>query len=218
VPAVVVSVDYRRAPEHRFPAAVDDCEAATAWVSAHAAELGGDPARLAVAGDSGGGTLATVVARRARDTGGPAIAFQLLIYPAPDSTGSTLVMEYTNGYMLDLDTLYWFGNSYLDTDQQRLPDASPLFVDDLTGLPPAMVLTAECDPLRDQGEAYAKRLREAGVAVTTTRYAGMIHGFYGFDRVFDAAKRATAETVSALRDALGSEAARPELQTSTAGR
>jgi acetyl esterase len=160
--------------------------------------------------------LATVVARRARDKGGPRIAFQLLIYPATDMTGASLVMEYTNGYMLDLDTLYWFGNGYLDTDQQRLADASPLFVDDLTRLPPALVLTAECDPLRDQGEAYAKRLREAGVAVTTSRYAGMIHGFYGFDRVFDEAKRATAETVSALRDALASEAARPETALTTA--
>ncbi len=217
VPAVVVSVDYRLAPEHRFPAAVDDCEAATAWVSARAAELGGDPARLAVAGDSGGGNLATVVARRARDTGGPPIAFQLLIYPATDSTGSTLVMEYTSGYMLDLDTLMWFGNSYLsDPAQAGLPDASPLFVEDLTGLPPALVLTAECDPLRDQGEAYANRLREAGAAVTTTRYEGMIHGFYGFDRVFDGAKRATAETVSALREALGSESARPEPALTTA--
>jgi acetyl esterase len=216
VPAAVVSVDYRRAPEHRYPAAVDDCEAATAWVSAHAADLGGDPARLAVAGDSGGGTLATMVARRARDKGGPPIAFQLLLYPATDMTGSTLVMEYTKGYLLDLDTIYWFGANYFSDDQWRLPEASPLFVEDLTGLPPALVVTAECDPLRDQGEAYAKRLREAGVAVTTTRYAGMIHGFYGFDRVFDAAKRATAETVSALRAALASEAARPELQPTAA--
>ena len=126
-------------------------------------------------------------------------------------------MEYTSGYMLDLDTLMWFGNSYLsDPAQAGLPDASPLFVEDLTGLPPALVLTAECDPLRDQGEAYANRLREAGVAVTTTRYEGMIHGFYGFDRVFDGAKRATAETVSALREALGSESARPEPALTTA--
>jgi acetyl esterase len=206
VPAVVVSVDYRRAPEHRFPAAVDDCEAAAAWVSAHAADLGGDPARLAVAGDSCGGTFAAAVARRARDKGGPPIVFQLLIYPSTDATGSSLVMEYTSGYMLDLDTLTWFGASYFsDPDQARLPDASPLVADYLTGLPPALVLTAECDPLRDEGEAYARRLREAGVAVTTSRYAGMIHGFYGFDRIFDASKRATAETVSALRDALGSE-------------
>ncbi len=218
VPAVVVSVDYRLAPEHRFPAAVDDCEAATAWVSAHAADLGGDPARLAVAGDSAGGTLAAVVARRARDKGAPPIAFQLLIYPSTAAGGSLLVMEYTKGYGLDLDTLMWFGASYLsDHDREAaLPDVAPLVVEDLTGLPPALVLTGECDPLRDEGESYAKRLREAGVAVTTTRYAGMIHGFYGFDRIFDTSKRATAETISALRDALGSEVAPPELQPSTA--
>lgn len=214
VPAVVVSVDYRLAPEHRFPAAVDDCDVATGWVSAHAAELGGDPARLAVAGDDCGGAFAAVVARRARDKGGPPIAFQLLVYPTTDATAHwpshiwPSYIEYATGYMLDNDTLIWMGSNYFgDADPgaaiRRHPDASPLFVDDLSGLPPALVLTAEFDQLRDEGEAYAERLREAGVAVITSRYDGMIHGFYGFERIFDAAKRATAETVAALRDALG---------------
>jgi acetyl esterase len=204
VPAVVVGVDYRLAPEHRFPAAVDDCDVATRWVSDHAADLGADPARLAVAGDSAGGNLASVVARRARDRGGPPIAFQLLIYPATDMTRSLPShTENGTGYLLDSDTMTWFLDNYLDEPDRRHPDASPLFVDDLSGLPPALVVTAEFDPLRDEGEAYAARLAEAGVDVTVSRYDGMIHGFYGLDRVFDAARRATDETVSALQKALG---------------
>jgi acetyl esterase len=203
VPALVVSVDYRLAPEHRFPAAVVDCDAATRWVSAHASELGGDPARLAVAGDSAGGNLSAVVARRARDAGGPPIAFQLLVYPGTDMTCALPShTENGTGYLLDSDTINWFFEHYLADADPRDPDASPLFVDDLSGLPPALVVTAEFDPLRDEGEAYAERLRQAGVSVTTSRYDGMIHGFYGLDRVFDSAKKATAETVTALRDAL----------------
>jgi acetyl esterase len=203
IPALVISVDYRLAPEHRFPAAVDDCEAATAWASAHAPELGGDPSRLAVAGDSAGGNLAAVIARRARDAGGPNIAFQLLVYPATDMTRSLPShTENGTGYLLDSDAMSWFLDNYLADADRRHPDASPLFADDLSGLPPAFVLTAEFDPLRDEGEAYAERLRTAGVPVTTSRYDGMIHGFYGLDSIFDAAKKATAETVVALRDAL----------------
>ncbi len=203
VPAVVVSVDYRLAPEHRFPAAVVDCDAATAWVSSHAAELGADPARLAVAGDSAGGNLAAVVARHARAAGGPPIAFQLLVYPATDLTASLPShTENATGYLLDADTMAWFMGHYIGDDDRRHPDASPLFADDLSGLPPALVLTAEFDPLRDEGEAYAERLRQAGVRATTSRYDGMIHGFYGLDSVFDTSKRATAETVAALRGAL----------------
>ncbi len=203
VPAVVVSVDYRLAPEHRFPAAVDDCDTATRWVSTHAAEFGGDPARLAVAGDSAGGNLASVVARRARDTGGPPIAFQLLVYPATALTRALPShTENGKGYLLDSDLMDWFMDNYMADADLRHPDASPLFADDLSGLPRTFVLTAEFDPLRDEGEAYAERLRQAGVTVTTSRYDGMIHGFYGFDSIFDAAKRATAETVTALHDAL----------------
>ena len=203
VPAVVVSVDYRLAPEHRFPAAVEDCDAVTVWVAEHASELGADPTRLAVAGDSAGGNLAAVVARRARDRGGPAVSFQLLIYPATDMTCT--LPSYTEngtGYLLDADTMAWFIAHYLDGADPRRPDASPLFAEDLSGLPPALVVTAEFDPLRDEGEAYAARLREAGVPATTSRYDGMMHGFYGLDHLVDAARTATAETVSALRAGL----------------
>ena len=204
VPAVVVSVDYRLAPEHRYPAAVEDCEAATRWVSDHAAALGGDPGRLAVAGDSAGGNLAAVVALRARDAGGPPIAFQLLVYPATDATRSLPShTENGKGYLLETDTMAWFTDHYLGGADPLQPDVSPLFVTDLAGLPPAMVVTAEFDPLRDEGEAYAERLRQAGVAATTSRHDGMFHGFYGLDRVIPAAAHATAETVEALRDALG---------------
>ena len=203
VPTVVVSVDYRLAPEHRFPAAVEDCDAATSWVSAHAAELGADADRLAVAGDSAGGNLAAVVARRARDRGGPAIAFQLLIYPGTDMTRS-LPSHAANGsgYLLDSDTMTWFLDSYLNGADPSHPDASPLFVEDLSGLPRALVITAEFDPLRDEGEAYAERLAEAGVEVTSSRYDGMFHGFYGLDSIFNSARRATDETVAALQKAL----------------
>jgi acetyl esterase len=203
VPAVVVAVGYRLAPEHRFPAALDDAVAATAWVADHAAELGGDPARLAVAGDSAGGNLATGVARRARDAGGPTIAFELLVYPVTDCTSSLPShREFGSGYLLDTETLDWFYDHYLGGADPRDPDASPLFAADLSGLPPALVVTAGCDPLRDEGEAYAGRLREAGVPVTATRYDGMFHGFYGLDRHLDAAGRCTAQTVATLRDAL----------------
>jgi acetyl esterase len=204
VPAVVVSVDYRLGPEHPFPAAVEDCDAATEWASAHGAELGGDPARLAVAGDSAGGNLAAVVTRHARDGGGPPIAFQLLVYPCTDLTRSLPShIENGTGLLLDTDTMTWFTENYLGDADPRQPDASPLLADDLSGLPPALVVTAEFDPLRDEGEAYAERLRQAGVSATASRYDGMIHAFYGMDSIFDAAKRATAETVTALRDALG---------------
>jgi acetyl esterase len=204
VPSVVVSVDYRLAPEHPFPSAVEDCDGATAWVAAHAAELGGDASRLAVAGDSAGGNLATVVARHARDAGRPSIAFQLLVYPVTDMTRSLPShLENGSGYLLDTETMSWFLDNYLGDADPRQPDVSPLLADDLSGLPPALVVTAEFDPLRDEGEAYAERLGQAGVPVTVSRYDGMIHAFYGMDSIFDAAKRATAETVAALRDSLG---------------
>jgi acetyl esterase len=203
VGAIVVSADYRRAPEHRFPAAVEDAETVTRWVSAHAAELGGDPARLAVAGDSAGGNLAAVVARRARDAGGPPIAFQLLVYAVTDATCSHAShVENGTGYLLEADTMRWFCDHYLDSADRRHPDVSPLFADDLGSLPPALVITAEFDPLRDEGEAYGERLREAGVPVTVSRYDGMIHGFYGLESVIPAAATATEETVAALRRAL----------------
>jgi acetyl esterase len=206
VPAVVMAVHYRLAPEARFPGAVEDCWAATQWAAAHGDDLGADASRLAVMGDSAGGNLAAVVAIKARDAGGPEIAFQCLVYPATDLTRTFAShQENGQGYLLTSEMMDWFMNHYFGDDMDLLssPDASPYFVEDLSGLPPALVITAEYDPLRDEGEAYAKRLREAGIEATTTRYDGMIHGFFGLDGLFDASKKATAEAISALQKATG---------------
>ncbi|HUY20964.1 MAG TPA: alpha/beta hydrolase [Acidimicrobiales bacterium] len=204
VPAVVVSVEYRLAPEHRFPAAVDDAFDALRWVSANAAALGGDAARLAVAGDSAGGNLSAVVSLLARDAGGPPVAFQLLIYPATDLTMSTPSHRLNGeGYLLTREEMDWFMGHYLPDDvDRRLPTLSPLFADDLSGLPPALVVTAEFDPLRDEGEAYGARLEEAGVEARVARYDGMIHGFVSLDAIVDGGARAIDECVSALQEAL----------------
>ncbi|HVA44125.1 MAG TPA: alpha/beta hydrolase [Acidimicrobiales bacterium] len=204
VPAVVVSVDYRLAPEHPFPAAVEDCWAATQWVAANAAGLGADPARLAVAGDSAGGNLAAVVAIRARDAGSPAVAYQLLIYPTTDATGShPSIQENGQGYFLTAETMVWFQGHYLGPDGDRNhPDASPLFIEDLSGVAPAFIVTAEYDPLRDEGEAYGRRLEEAGVPTKVRRYDGMIHAFFQLDAVIPAAASAITDAVDGLRQAL----------------
>ena len=178
----VLSVDYRLAPEYRFPAAVDDCIAAIGWAHAHAAGLEVDGGRMAVGGDSAGGNLATVAAIHARDEGGPPIAGQLLIYPvtrlrAP-AEGSML--ENGRGYFLQADDMAWFESHYLgESGDPDHPDASPLLAPCLDRLPPAFVLTAEFDPLRDQAEQYAARMRAAGVDVTQVRFTGAIHGFFG---------------------------------------
>jgi acetyl esterase len=201
--SIVVSVDYRLAPEHRFPAGPEDCYAATRWAADHAEEIGGDPRRLAVGGDSAGGNLAAVVAQMARDRGGPPLAFQLLVYPVTDHRFDTAsYRENADGYFLTKDGMEWFWNHYLgraaDGDQ---PLASPLRARDLQGLPPAFVMTAEYDPLRDEAEAYAARLREAGVPVALTRYPGMIHGFFSMGNVLGAGKRGMGDAASALRAA-----------------
>jgi acetyl esterase len=202
--AVVASVDYRLAPEHRFPAAVEDCWAATRWVAAHAGEVGGSPDRIAVAGDSAGGNLATVVARRARDAGGPRLAFQLLVYPATDAAMDTAsYQDLADGYYLTAPLMRWYWGHYLGDDRAGAdPDASPLQAPDLAGLPPALVVTAEYDPLRDEGEAYAARLAEAGVPTVVRRHDGMVHGFFRWRGVLDAAAPAMAEAAAALRAAL----------------
>ncbi|HEY3839706.1 MAG TPA: alpha/beta hydrolase [Bryobacteraceae bacterium] len=179
--AVVIAVDYRLAPEHKFPAAVDDCYAATCWVATHAAELGIDPRRIAVGGDSAGGNLATVVSLRSRDEFGPAIALQAMVYPVTDlsSFDTSSYREFADGYSLTKVEMEWFRDHYLNQPEDgRSPHASPLLAPDLRGLPPALILTAEFDPLRDEAEAYAKRLQEAGVPVKCTRYPGMIHPFF----------------------------------------
>jgi acetyl esterase len=178
--AIVVSVDYRLAPEHRYPAAFDDCYGATAWVAEHAGELGGDPGRLAVAGDSAGGNLAAAVTLAARDRGGPPLAAQLLVNPVTDfNFGTESYRENREGYLLSKASMIWFWAHYLGAQGlDKDPYACPLRADDLAGLPPAYVATSEYDPLRDEGEAYARRLREAGVAVTAKRFDGMLHGFF----------------------------------------
>jgi acetyl esterase len=202
-PAVVVSVDYRLAPEHRWPAAVEDAYAATEWASRNAAGLGGAQHRLAVAGDSAGGNLAAVVALGARDRGGPAIAFQLLVYPVLDAAGGTASWrEYADGYHLTADGMRWYWDHYLGGADGAAPDASPLRAAFVGGLPPALVIGAEYDILRDEGEAYAARLAEAGVDATASRHAGVVHGFVRWRAVTGAAEDALQEAAAALRSAL----------------
>jgi acetyl esterase len=203
VPAVVVSVDYRLAPEHRWPAAVEDAYAATLWASRHAAELGGAQHRLAVAGDSAGGNLAAVVALGARDRGGPAIAFQLLVYPALDAAGDTgSWREYAEGFHLTAAGMRWYWDHYLGGADGAAPDASPLRAAFLGGLPPALVVTADHDVLRDEGEAYAARLREARVGAGVRRVGGVVHGFLRWRAVTGAADAALQAAAAALREAL----------------
>ena len=202
---LVISVDYRLAPEHRFPAAADDCYNATVWAAAHAAEFGGDASRLAVTGDSAGGNLAAVVAQMVRDKGGPAIAFQLLVYPVTDGVTFDNPSYHDNaeGYLLTAESMHWFWNHYAPTpEDRRNPYASPLLADSFADLPPALVLTAEFDPLRDEGEAYAEKLRAAGVAAELVRYDGFIHGFFGQTRMIPAAREAMTKACEALRAAL----------------
>ncbi len=199
----VLAVDYRLAPEHRFPAAVDDCYAAASWAVANAATLGCDPKRVAVGGDSAGGTLTAVVSQLARDRGTPSLRFQLLVYPATDAGYDTpSYRENATGYFLELDGMRWFYDHYLGDGDRSDPRASPLRTRDLRGLPPALVITAEFDPLRDEGETYAARLREADVPVTLHRYDGMIHGFFAMGSLLDQGKQSVAEAAAALRTAL----------------
>ncbi|MGD9891380.1 MAG: alpha/beta hydrolase [Dehalococcoidia bacterium] len=200
---VVISVDYRLAPEHKFPAAADDSYAATKWVVDHAAELSIDPARIAVGGDSAGGNLAAVVALMAKEQGGPALVYQALIYPVTDYGYETAsYKENAEGYLLSKDSMVWFWDHYLSSPADgKNPHASPLQAKDLNGLPPALVITAGYDPLRDEGAAYAERLKQAGVPVVYTLYPGMIHGFFGMGAVLDKAKEAVGEVCGALRSA-----------------
>jgi acetyl esterase len=201
---LVVSVDYRLAPEHAFPAAAEDAYTAVRWVATNAAALGADPERVAVGGDSAGGNLAAVVSLMARDRGGPRLVHQLLVYPVVDAPGEEHASYRDNaeGYFLTAAMMRWFWSHYHRDDVgRRDPYACPLRTPDLRHLPPALVMTAEFDPLRDEGEAYAARLREAGVPVTLSRYDGMIHGFFGMTGLLDQARTAVAEAAAALRAA-----------------
>jgi acetyl esterase len=203
---VVCSVDYRLAPEHVFPAALDDAWAATTWADEHAEELGGRPGALAVGGDSAGGNLAAVCALRARDAGLP-LGLQMLVYPVLDADLETpSYREFADGYFLTADGMRWFWDQYLPEGDRFAPDASPLRAPDLAGVAPALLIIPENDPLRDEGEAYARRLEQAGVQTTLSRYDGMIHGFFRLPGVIDRANDALAEAAAALGSAFADSA------------
>lgn len=199
--AVVVSVDYRLAPEHPLPAAHEDAVAATEWAIDHCGALGADPARVVVGGDSAGANLATHVARVQRDGGTHPVALQLLVYPATDLSLGHADFDPRLAQLLTPETLHWFGNHAMpdrDAAARRRADISPMFADDLAGLPPAMLITAGVDPVRSDGMAYLKRLRDAGVSVIHVDYPGQIHGFFGMDLIFPAGSRALVAAAQAI--------------------
>lgn len=197
--AVVASVGYRLAPEHAFPAPLEDCTAATRWLLGAGAEVGIDPARVAVAGDSAGGNLAAGVARRLREE----LRFQALVYPVCDAGLSTpSYREFCEGYGLTAAGMQRYWQLYLAGEDGGAPDASPLRATDLAGVPPAVVLTAECDVLRDEGEAFAAALEDAGVQVEHRRYDGTVHGFWRWLAKTQVTHRAVAEVGAALRAGL----------------
>lgn len=201
---LVVSVDYRLAPEHPFPAAPEDCYAATKWVAEHAQEIHADPARIAVGGESSGGNLAAAVALMARDRRGPELCYQVITYGETDyyEPGTASYPTYAEGYGLTRESMIWFWQQYLARPEDRThPYAAPLQAANLSGLAPALIITAEYDPLRDEAEHYARRLQEADVPVRLSRYEGMIHGFFRMFAVFDESHRALEEVASTLRAA-----------------
>ena len=209
--AIVVSVEYRLAPEDPAPAPFDDCYAATVWAAAHASELGGDAQRLAVGGTSAGGNLAAAVALHARDASGPAIAHQLLVYPVTDSRmDTTSYEERAEGFGLGRQAMEWFWDCYVPEGgavSREDPRVSPAHASDLSGLPSAQVITAEYDPLRDEGEAYAARLREAGVEVRFERVDGHLHAFFSNPHLFDAGEQAISDASTELKRVFASIAA-----------
>jgi acetyl esterase len=201
--AMIFSVDYRLAPEHKFPDAVDDCVAATEWVFAHAGRLGVDPNRVSVMGDSAGGNLAAVVTHKLRASKFK-IASQVLVYPVTDlaSMDTVSYQEFAEDHQLTKSLMMWFKYHYLRSeDDARNPEASPLLATDFRNLPPALVITAECDPLRDEGEIYAARLASSAVSVTLTRYPGMIHPFFSLGGVIPQATAAIEQIAEFLRGA-----------------
>jgi acetyl esterase len=203
---IVVSVDYRLAPEHKFPAAVDDAYAATQWVADSANLINGDSARIAVGGDSAGGNLAAVVSLMAREKGGPSLMYQVLIYPVTNisSFDTNSYREHGEGYILTKDSMEYYRRHYIGHEEEsQNPYASPLLAQELSGLPPALVITAEFDVLTDEAEAFANRLKQAGVPVMYTCYEGMIHAFFALGAVVDRAREAMDEITAALRSAFG---------------
>ena len=206
---VVLAVDYRLAPEHRFPAAVDDCWTATVWAAANAASIGADGSRIAVGGDSAGGNLAAVMALMARDRGGADIGFQLLLYPAVDALANTgSLARNADGYLLTREAMVWFYDHYIPDVADRSDwRVSPLRARIFAGLPPAMIMTAGFDPLLDEGRAYADRLAHDGVTVEYVEYGSMIHAFLGMPGVLPQARRGLALAAQAVREALAAVAA-----------
>lgn len=204
LPAVVVSVDYRLAPEHKFPAAVEDAYAAVCWAAEHAEELGADPKRLIVGGDSAGGNLAAVACQLAKQQAGPSIAHQMLLYPVCDADLEREAFQRLGkGYYLETEMMGWFWNHYLNSPAEKAdPRVCPLKTEDLSGLPSATVITAEYDPLHEEGHEYAQRLAAAGVTVFHRQYPGAIHGFMSFIGNADISTRALTEAVNAVRQAL----------------
>lgn len=201
--AIVVSVDYRLAPESPFPAAIDDAWAATRWVAAHCDELGADPARLVVAGDSAGGNLAAVVAMLARDRGGPAIAYQVLVYPVVDQRRKPAASGAKGAPgVLTAAHMQWFTEQYLGRDGDRTDVRASPILGDFTGLPPAHVVTGALDPLCAEGEEYARRLQAAGVPATVARYEHGFHGFFNLADHLPFAARASDDVCAVLRAAL----------------
>jgi acetyl esterase len=204
---VTVSVDYRLAPETKFPGACDDCYAAAVWASDNAASIQGDASRMAVGGDSAGGNLAAVVAQMARDRANPDLAFQLLVYPMTSLDFETpSYVDNADGYLLTRDSMKWYWDQYLGaSDDPNHPYAVPSRAGSFKNLPPALVITAEFDPLRDEGEAYAKNLEAAGVPTTHSRYDGMIHGFFGMSGAVDKAGQAVSEAAAAMKKTFASK-------------
>jgi acetyl esterase len=200
---VVVSVEYRLAPEHKFPVAPEDCYAALIWAVRNAAELGGDASRVAIGGDSAGGNLSAAVAQMARDRGEPRLAIQVLIYPVTNYALETnSYRANADGYLLTRAAMKWFWGHYLrDESDGAKPYASPLRADSFSNLPPALVITAEFDPLHDEGVAYAEKLRQAGTKVIHSDYKGMIHGFFSLAHILDQGKDLMAQICAELRKA-----------------
>lgn len=204
---IVIAVDYRLAPEHPFPAALQDCYAALQWASLHAADFGGDGTRLGVTGDSAGGNLAAAIALMPRDRKGPNISAQVLLYPATNiaTMDTESHKDFATGYLLTRAGMERFSDLYTPNPEDRTkPEVSPLLAGDLSGLPSALVITAEFDPLRDEGEAYADRLKKAGVKTTAKRYPGLVHGFIAAARILPQAELATAEVGAFLKQELKS--------------
>lgn len=200
---VTISVDYRLAPEAKFPGPAEDCYSASVWAAQNAVSINGDANRIAVGGDSAGGNLAAATALMARDRGTPKLTFQLLVYPVTAPNFET--QSYTDnaeGYLLSKASMEWYWEQYIsDSTDNTNPYAAPLSASDVSNLPPALVITAEYDPLRDEGEAYGQRLQGAGVPTTCTRYPGMIHGFFGMSGALDKGSQAVAEASTALKQA-----------------